>query len=275
MTAELQEKEQRLAGILTELDSVLVAYSGGVDSTFLLKKALEVLGMEKVLAVVAQSDTYPASEVRQAVELASSLGAHLRLVHTNELNDENFVRNPINRCYYCKRELFNMLLEIARKEGYGWVAEGSNQDDLADFRPGKEAKEQLGVRSPLLEAGLTKQDIRALSKEAALPTWDKPSFACLSSRFPYGTRITPEQLRMVDEGEAFLKGLGFRQVRVRVHGQVARVELEPSEMRRLVQDGLASRVAVELKRIGFAYAALDLEGYRTGSMNEVLVEPRG
>ena len=275
MTAELQEKEQRLAGILTELDSVLVAYSGGVDSTFLLKKALEVLGMEKVLAVVAQSDTYPASEVRQAVELASSLGAHLRLIHTNELNDENFIRNPINRCYYCKRELFNMLLEIARKEGYGWVAEGSNQDDLADFRPGREAKEQLGVRSPLLEAGLTKQNIRALSKEAALPTWDKPSFACLSSRFPYGIRITPEQLRMVDEGEAFLKGLGFRQVRVRVHGQVARVELEPSEMRRLVQDGLASRVAVELKRIGFAYAALDLEGYRTGSMNEVLVEPRG
>lgn len=259
-----------LESILTQLGSAVVAYSGGVDSTFLLKKALDVLGVEKVLAVLAQSETYPASEVAQAITAASSLGARLRLIHTEELADENFARNPANRCYFCKKELFGKLLEIAGREGYAAVVEGSNQDDLADFRPGREAKEQLGVRSPLLEAGLTKKDIRTLSKDLGLSTWDKPSFACLSSRFPYGVRITPQELRMVDQAEAFLKRLGFRQVRVRVHDQVARLELEPGEMLRVFHDGLAGQVASELKRIGFTYVALDLEGYRTGSMNEVL-----
>jgi len=190
------------------------------------------------------------------------------------LADEDFASNPVNRCYYCKTELFGKLLEIARTEGYSWVVEGSNHDDLADFRPGGQAKEELGVRSPLLEAGFTKQEIRTLSKELGLPTWDKPSFACLSSRFPYGVRITPEQLGMIDRAEAFLKGLGFRQVRVRVHGDVARVEVEPEEMPRMFHDDLAAQVARELKRIGFAYVSLDLEGYRTGSMNEVLASLR-
>jgi uncharacterized protein len=274
MTVELQEKQKRLEDILIEGGSLVVAFSGGVDSTFLLKKALDVLGPEKVLAVVAQSETYPASEVQQAVVLAGALGAHLRLIHTEELADDNFSSNPVNRCYFCKKELFSRLVEIAQAEGYNWVVEGSNQDDLADFRPGGKAKEELRVRSPLLEAGLGKQDIRTLSKDLDLPTWDKPSFACLSSRFPYGTRITSEQLQLVDKAEAFLKHLGFCQVRVRLHGEVARVELEPSEIGRIFQDNLATQVNNGLKRLGFTYVALDLEGYRTGSMNEVLTAPR-
>ncbi|MDA8335896.1 MAG: ATP-dependent sacrificial sulfur transferase LarE [Peptococcaceae bacterium] len=263
----IRDKLARVQGMLKDMESVVIAFSGGVDSTFLLKTAVDVLG-DRALAVTATSSTYPAGELAQARELAAGLGARHKLIVSEELAIEGFADNPPNRCYYCKRELFSKLLAVAAAEGIRYVLDGTNYDDLGDHRPGLTAAGELGVRSPLKEAGLTKEDIRRLSREMGLSTWDKPSFACLSSRFPYGTRITAEKLGQVDRGETLLRSLGFHQFRIRHHGEVARIEITPDQFPLLVAK--AAEVVAELKDCGFTYVTMDLQGYRTGSMNEVL-----
>lgn len=268
----LDRKKKKLEQTLKDLKSVLVAFSGGVDSTFLLKAALDTLGAEKVLAVTATSSTYPKSEFQEACRLAEELGARHLVIESEETEIAEFVQNPPNRCYYCKRELFGKLTRIAEQEGFAAVADGSNVDDQSDFRPGGRAAIELGIRSPLREAGLTKADIRELSRDLGLRTWDKPAFACLSSRFPYGTAISSEKLEQVDAAERFLREKGFRQIRVRHHDRTARIEVSPAEMNRFFDEALIREVVAALKRIGYTYVTLDLEGYRTGSMNEVLSE---
>ncbi len=249
---------------------VLVAYSGGVDSTLLLKVAKDTLGEENVLAVTALSPLYPERELEQAKTSAERMGVRHRLIESNELEIDGFSENPPNRCYYCKRQLFEELVEVAAKESIPSVVEGSTLDDDQDHRPGRIAVRELGIRSPLKEARMMKADVRALSKELGLDTWDKPSFACLASRFPYGEKITPEELAMVSEAEDFLFGLGFKQVRVRHYQRLARIEIFQDEMPRLLELGTRQRIVSRLKEIGYTYVTLDLQGFRSGSMNEVL-----
>jgi uncharacterized protein len=265
----LDEKSETLQGILKEMESLLVAFSGGVDSTFLLRMAHDCLG-EKVLAVTADSDTYSSEEVTEAKRYAGSLGIRHIVLPSKELDLKEFRENSPQRCYYCKENLFSQLKDIAREEQISWVVDGTNVDDGGDYRPGMKAAKELGVRSPLKEAGLTKEDIRHLSKKIGLPTWDKPALACYASRFPYGIEITPEGLRQVGEAETFLRRQGLRTVRVRHHGHMARIEVGSEEMATFFEPDFRRNVIVELKRLGYLYIALDLEGYRTGSMNEVL-----
>jgi uncharacterized protein len=266
---DIQVKLQKLQDNIRAMGTLAVAFSGGVDSTFLLRVAHDILG-PKALAITATSSTYPERELNDAKTFAANIGAEHVVIRSEEMDIAGFAENPKDRCYYCKRELFTKIFAIARERGIGHVADGSNADDTGDYRPGLRAMRELGAASPLLDAGLTKQEIRLLSKDMGLPTWDKPSFACLSSRVPYGEKITPEKLSMIDHAETYLLGLGFRQVRVRHHGDIARIEVGCDERARFFDEAVMDAVDKKMKEIGFAYAALDLKGYRTGSMNEVL-----
>lgn len=266
----MEEKFNRLKDIIKEMGSLLVAYSGGVDSSFLLKAASDILG-NRVVAVTAASPTYPLREIESAKELAELLGVKHILITSNELDIPGFSSNPTNRCYFCKNELFQKLKEKASELGLNHVADGSNYDDTKDFRPGRDAARELGIRSPLIEAELTKAEIRALAKGLNLPNWDKPSFACLSSRFPYGTEITAMRLRQIENCENIIREMGFRQFRVRYHNEIARIEVDRNELKRFYNDKIMDYIIEGFKANGFVYITLDLEGYRTGSMNQPLL----
>ncbi len=267
MTGEtLRRKYDALQEILRELGSCVIAYSGGVDSTLLFAVAASVLG-DRVLAVTALSETYPASELAAAREIAAKLGGRFMEVVSEELDIPGFRENPRDRCYFCKKELFGKLRGIADAEGLRYVLDGNNVDDQSDHRPGRRAAAELGVRSPLEETGFTKADIRELSRDLGLSTWDKPAYACLSSRFPYGTEITRDRVRQVGQAEEGLRTIGFRTLRVRYHGNVARVELGPGEFPQAVGP-LRTEVIRIIKDAGFVYVSIDLEGFRSGAMNE-------
>jgi len=268
-TDDSNTKFQNLKKILSEMDSVLVAYSGGVDSTLVLRVANEVLG-SRVLAVTAESSVYPSEEVEQAKALAENLGVKYKIIETQELSNPKFFNNPKDRCYWCKRELFGELASIAGENDLKYVLDGTNLDDLNDFRPGMKAAHEFGVRSPLREAAFTKEDIRSVSKRLGLPIWSKPSLPCLASRFPYGMKITEENLVKVDQAETFLKMLDLTQVRVRHHDTIARIEVPKEDIPKLFEETARSRLLSYLKKLGYSYVAVDIEGYRTGSMNEVL-----
>ena len=265
----LHEKTQRLENYLKELGGVAVAFSSGVDSTFLLKTAHDVLG-ERAIAVTARSCSFPARELNEARAFCEAQKIEHIIVDSEELSIEGFAQNPKNRCYLCKRELFSKIINIAKEHGISYIAEGSNTDDNGDYRPGLTAVAELGVKSPLREAELSKAEIRELSKEMGLPTWDKQSFACLSSRFVYGETITEEKLSMVDKAEQKLLDLGFHQVRVRIHGNIARIEIDRSQLAEIVKPEIAQPLAEYLHELGFLYVSLDLDGYKTGSMNKTL-----
>ncbi len=265
----MENKLRKLENILQELKSVVIAYSGGVDSTFLLSIAKKVLG-KNVIAVIATSPTYTAEELLLARKLTKKIKVKFKVIKTDELQDKNFIKNPTNRCYFCKKELFSKLKEIKDKEKFENIIEGTNYDDTLDFRPGGQAKKEFGVISPLLLAKLTKEEIRYFSKKFKLRTHNKPSSACLASRIPYGEEITREKLSKINNAEIFIRNLGFNQVRVRLHQGIARIEVEKDKIYKILNKGTREKILKKLKSQGFSYITIDLEGYRTGSMNENL-----
>ena len=267
-SAALEERLSELESIIAPYGSALVAFSGGVDSSLALAIAARAIPKDKVLAVTSNNETYLPSELGLARDFASTLGVEHLVVNTRELDDPNYASNPTNRCYFCKSTLYSDLAKLAAERGYACVVDGANKDDEGDFRPGRKAAKELGVVSPLSIAGVGKAEVRELAKHLGLPSWDKPALACLSSRFPYGQEITPEKLSQVARAEEFLRKEGFRQVRVRHHGEIARLEVAPAEMERAF--ALREKISAELKDAGFLYVTLDLAGYRSGSLNAAL-----
>ena len=275
LDAETQAGSERLRGIVRDLGSVLVAYSGGVDSALLLKVAVDELGSARAVAALAESEAYDEEETAEAARLAQRMGARLVRLRTRELHDPRYAANGADRCYFCKTELFDQLEPLRAELGLAHVAYGMNRDDHGDWRPGQRAARERGVRAPLDEAGLGKTAIRALARHLGLPVWDKPAEACYSSRIPYGTPVTTEALAQIGRAERALRRLGMRQVRVRHHDTVARIEIDPAEFPRLLEQDLRERIVAAVRDAGYRYVALDLQGYRTGSLNESLLRTKG
>ncbi len=266
----IHKKFDTLKTLLKEMGRVVIAYSGGVDSAFLLKVATDTLGASNIKAILAVSPTYPSREYDRALETAAAIGVQVEIIHTKEVDDPKFVNNPVNRCYFCKHELFTKIAEYIETGQYTNMIDGSNMDDLSDHRPGRKALQEKNVRSPLQEAGMTKDDIRQISKHLDLPTWNRDALACLSSRFPYGETIDLRKLQMVDSAENYLSDLGFRNIRARHEKNSIRIEVSPSQIKRIADDQLRMAIVQHLKSLGYKYISFDLEGYRQGSLNETL-----